>query len=60
MTTSPAATPAPLAVPAGTAERRRPTRSEAEQAVRTLIAWAGEDPDREGLVDTPLRAAVPC
>ncbi|MFC0283692.1 GTP cyclohydrolase I FolE [Camelimonas abortus] len=33
----------------------RPTREEAEAAVRTLIAWAGDDPDREGLVDTPRR-----
>ncbi len=33
----------------------RPTRAEAEGAVRTLIRWAGEDPDREGLVDTPAR-----
>lgn len=35
----------------------RPTREEAEAAVRTLIAWAGDDPDREGLVDTPRRVA---
>lgn len=35
----------------------RPTRDEAEAAVRTLIAWAGDDPDREGLVDTPRRVA---
>ncbi len=34
---------------------RRPSRSEAEAAVRTLISWAGDDPDREGLVDTPGR-----
>lgn len=33
----------------------RPTRSEAEAAVRTLIAWAGDDPSREGLLDTPGR-----
>jgi GTP cyclohydrolase I len=33
----------------------KPTREEAEAAVRTLIAWAGDDPDREGLVDTPRR-----
>ncbi|MEM1198480.1 MAG: GTP cyclohydrolase I FolE [Pseudomonadota bacterium] len=32
-----------------------PSRAEAEAAVRTLIEWAGEDPDREGLVDTPAR-----
>ncbi|MDQ0345672.1 MULTISPECIES: GTP cyclohydrolase I FolE [Ancylobacter] len=34
---------------------RRPTREEAEAAVRTLIAWAGDDPEREGLLDTPKR-----
>jgi GTP cyclohydrolase I len=34
-----------------------PTREEAEAAVRTLIAWAGDDPDREGLVSTPSRVA---
>ncbi len=33
----------------------RPTREEAEEAVRTLIAWAGDDPEREGLRDTPKR-----
>ena len=33
----------------------RPTREEAEEAVRTLIAWAGDDPAREGLLDTPRR-----
>jgi len=34
---------------------RRPSREEAEAAVRTLIAWAGDDPTREGLLDTPKR-----
>ena len=33
----------------------KPSRSEAEEAVRTLIKWAGDDPDREGLLDTPNR-----
>lgn len=33
----------------------KPSQAEAEEAVRTLIAWAGDDPDREGLVDTPGR-----
>src|SRR6476660_3136551 len=33
----------------------RPSRAEAEAAVRTLIAWAGDDPAREGLLDTPKR-----
>jgi GTP cyclohydrolase I len=35
----------------------RPTREEAEGAVRTLIRWAGDDPDREGLRETPARVA---
>ncbi len=35
--------------------RHRPSRSEAEAAVRTLIEWAGDDPDREGLKETPER-----
>lgn len=35
----------------------RPTREEAEAAVRTLIAWAGDDPGREGLQETPARVA---
>lgn len=34
---------------------RRPSREEAEAAVRTLILWAGDDPSREGLIDTPKR-----
>jgi GTP cyclohydrolase IA len=34
---------------------KRPSRAEAEAAVRTLIAWAGDDPTREGLRDTPRR-----
>ena len=33
----------------------RPTTAEAEQAVRTLLRWAGDDPEREGLLDTPGR-----
>jgi GTP cyclohydrolase I len=33
----------------------KPTQEEAEAAVRTLIRWAGDDPDREGLLDTPKR-----
>jgi GTP cyclohydrolase I len=35
--------------------RDRPTSDEAEAAVRTLIRWAGDDPSREGLLDTPAR-----
>jgi GTP cyclohydrolase I len=38
-------------------DRGRPSRGEAEAAVRTLIRWAGEDPDREGLLATPERVA---
>ncbi|RAK59063.1 GTP cyclohydrolase I FolE [Phenylobacterium hankyongense] len=34
-----------------------PTQDDAEAAVRTLIEWAGDDPDREGLLDTPARVA---
>ena len=33
----------------------KPSREEAEEAVRTLICWTGDDPDREGLVETPKR-----
>ena len=36
-------------------ELERPTEEEAMDAVRTLIAWAGDDPRREGLIDTPKR-----
>ncbi len=36
---------------------QRPTREEAEAAVRTLLRWAGDDPEREGLIDTPARVA---
>ena len=33
----------------------KPTKEEAEEAVRTLLRWAGDDPTREGLKDTPAR-----
>ncbi len=39
--------------PSRTADR--PSRRQAEQAVRTLLLWAGDDPDREGLKETPAR-----
>ncbi|HMN88151.1 MAG TPA: GTP cyclohydrolase I FolE [Bauldia sp.] len=42
-------TPTPSPAP------RKPTRDEAMEAVRTLIRWAGDDPDRDGLRDTPRR-----
>ena len=35
----------------------RPSRAEAEAAIRTLLLWAGDDPTREGLIDTPSRVA---
>jgi GTP cyclohydrolase I len=35
----------------------KPTRDQAEAAVRTLLRWAGDDPAREGLLDTPKRVA---
>jgi GTP cyclohydrolase I len=35
----------------------KPTQADAEAAVRVLIAWAGDNPDREGLLDTPARVA---
>jgi GTP cyclohydrolase I len=38
-----------------TASSQPPSRAEAEAAVRTLLRWAGDDPDREGLLDTPSR-----
>ncbi len=44
------AAPAPLAP-------ERPSRDQAEAAIRTLLLWAGDDPDREGLADTPARVA---
>ncbi|PNG26873.1 GTP cyclohydrolase I FolE [Methylocella silvestris] len=37
------------------AREARPTREEAEAAVRVLLRWAGDDPNREGLIDTPAR-----
>ncbi len=43
------------AVSQAKSETARPSRDEAEAAVRTLLAWAGDDPAREGLLDTPKR-----
>ena len=37
------------------AQIKRPSNAEAEKAVRTLISFVGENPDREGLLDTPKR-----
>ena len=36
----------------------RPSREQAEQAIDTLLRWAGDDPEREGLIDTPKRVAL--
>jgi GTP cyclohydrolase IA len=45
----------PVAKPLAAQTFVRPTQAEAEAAVRTLLAWAGDNPDREGLLDTPRR-----
>ena len=42
--------PAPARAP------KRPTRAEAEEAIRTLLLWAGDDPAREGLRDTDRKS----
>ena len=47
----------PLRPVARVAVEPRPTREAAEAAVRTLLRWAGDDPAREGLIDTPKRVA---
>ena len=36
-------------------DNQRPSRAEVEAAVRTMIRWTGDDPDREGLQETPSR-----
>ena len=46
-----------LAAERRAAQARRPSRAEAEAAVRTLIRWTGDDPTREGLAGTPERVA---
>ena len=46
---------APRLAAANSSVPQRPSREEAEAAVRTLIAWTGDDPAREGLKDTPKR-----
>jgi GTP cyclohydrolase IA len=53
-----AGTPFPAAdAPASEGGAEAPSQAEAEAAVRTLIRWAGDNPDREGLLDTPARVA---
>jgi GTP cyclohydrolase I len=49
----------PTGIPSrGLPAKPRPSREEAEAAVRTLLAWAGDDPERSGLLDTPRRVAA--
>ncbi len=38
-------------------ETNRPSEAEVEAAVRVLLRWTGDNPDREGLIDTPRRVA---
>ncbi len=45
----------PVTRPAPGQTEPRPSREEAEAAVRTLLRWAGDNPNREGLIDTPSR-----
>ena len=45
----------PLSKPPTMADNDKPSREQAEAAVRILLSWAGEDPRREGLLDTPKR-----
>jgi GTP cyclohydrolase I len=47
--------PAPSADLSITSLEPRPSRAEAEAAMRTLLRWAGDNPNREGLIDTPSR-----
>ena len=44
-----------ISFPETEVELGRPTRAEAEEAVRVLLRWAGDDPNREGLLETPAR-----
>ena len=39
------------------AEADRPERADVEDAFRTIIRWTGDDPERDGLIETPARAA---
>jgi GTP cyclohydrolase I len=55
--TGSAVTPLAAYVHTNGAPADRPARADAEAAVRTLIRWAGDNPDRDGLRDTPARVA---
>ena len=54
MSSKPTTKPVALAQPAS-APAQKPTRAEVEAAVRTIILWAGDDPNRDGLHETPAR-----
>ncbi len=54
---TPASNRATKTAAASTSAEQRPTREQAEAAIRVLLRWAGDDPDREGLRDTPSRVA---
>jgi GTP cyclohydrolase I len=57
MGTTMASSQPPLSIDNNSEKRRRPSKEEAQAAVRTLIEWAGENPTREGLRGTPERVA---
>ena len=57
MDTTTASSQPPLSIDNNSEQRRRPSKEEAQAAVRTLIEWAGDNPDREGLRGTPERVA---
>jgi GTP cyclohydrolase I len=57
MDTTMASSQPPLSIDNNSEQRRRPSKEEAQAAVRTLIEWAGDNPDREGLRGTPERVA---
>ena len=45
----------PMKAVSNNATSNKPSREKAMEAVRTLIEWAGDDPNREGLIETPKR-----
>lgn len=55
--TAPSATEAPRPAYMDQPVTDRPSQQEVEAAVRTLLRWTGDNPDREGLIDTPRRVA---
>ena len=55
MPEAPKAKPQTVRAPRAVPGAPKPSRAEAERAIRTLLLWAGDDPDREGLRDTPAR-----